>query len=394
MPATALSPLGFDFDAGVIAPFRMPPALRPMAAGVPPLTRLAPGSRHQREKLAVLSAFPELALQCAAGFDPGPALAALAAHAAAEHPDGWAWDGRRAEALRLGTAVDVDPLGRAEVVQTAPGRFGHGDEIARCLRALPPVWRLPGLLALAFAEDLAIVDAAAGRIAWTAVALPSHWSPQDRVGRSMAGFLAMRPDAELQQSTADALVRLGAGPERQERFVWNVTGHPRLHAHPRHVDPQRWPADAASTWPGCAWWRSERQSFLPLPELGQAVFTIGVEVTPLDAAIATPAQAARLRDAVASMTPEVLDDRALPEVRNILLTWLEARAAGDAAAGPGASSTGPGVALPDAAVPDAAPPDAAPEATAPDATAHDAAETAHADPAARTSADPSRRSCR
>lgn len=346
MPATALSPLGFDFDAAVVAPCGMPPAPRPMAGGATPLTPLAPGSRHQREKLAVLSAFPELALQGAAGFDPGPALAALATHAAADHPGAWGWDGRRAEALWLGTAVDVDAHGQAEVVQTAPGRFGHGDEVARCLRALPPVWRLPGLLALAFAEDLAIVEADGGRIAWTAVALPSHWSPQDQIGRSLAEVHVPRPDAELRQHAADVLARLVAGPERRERFAWTVTGHPRLHAHPRHVDPRRWPADAASTWPGCAWWRSERESFLPLPSLQQAVFTIGVEVTPLDAAIATPAQAARLRDAVASMTPAALGDRALAAVRDILLTWLAARTVGDAVETADAGAAAPASARP------------------------------------------------
>ena len=351
MPATALSPLGFDFDAAVAAPFRMQPGLRRMAGGATHLTPLAPGSRHQREKLAVLSAFPELALQSAEGFDAGPALAALATHAAAEHPDAWAWDGRRGEALRLGTAVDVDGHGQAELVQTAPGRFGHGDELARCLRALPSAWRLPGLLALTFAEDLAIVDAAGGRIAWMAVALPSHWSPPDKVGRSFTEVHAPLPDAELLQRAADALVRLVAGPERWERFVWNVTGHPQLHAHPRHVDPQRWPTDVATAWPRCAWWRTERQSFLPLPTRQQAVFTIGVEVAPLAAAIVTPAQAARLRDAVASMTPAVLAYRALAEVRDTLLAWLDARAAGDAAAGPGAPSPNPAAAMPDAAAP-------------------------------------------
>jgi hypothetical protein len=359
MPATAHSPLGFDFDVAVAVPFHRPPALRPMAGGATHLTPLAPGSRHQREKLAVLSAFPELALQGTAGFDPGPALAALAAHAAAEHPDAWVWDGRRAEALRLGTAVDVDAHRHAEVAQTAPGRFGHGDEIARCLRALPPVWRLPGLLALAFAEDLAIVVADGGCIAWTAVALPSHWSPRDEVGRSFAEVHALRPGG---------LMQLVTGPARRERFIWNVTGHPRLHAHPRHVDPQRWPVDAAAIWPRCAWWRTERQSLLPLPSLQQAVFTIGVEVTPLAAAITAPAQAARLRDAVASMTPDMLDERALAEVRQTLLAWLDARAAGDAT-DPGAPSPGPAVALPETTVPAAIRP------IAPDPADPDAAET-------------------
>ena len=48
--------MDFDFDAAVVAPFRMQPGLRRIADGAAQLTPLPPGSRHQREKLAVLSA--------------------------------------------------------------------------------------------------------------------------------------------------------------------------------------------------------------------------------------------------------------------------------------------------------------------------------------------------
>jgi len=310
--------MSFDFDAAVSAPFRMQPGLRRLPAGAAQLTPLAPGSRHQREKLAVLSAFPHLALQCASGFDPAPALHALAAHAAAEHPAAWSWDGRCASAHRLGTAV----VGGA-VEQRAPGRFGLGDEIARCLRPLPAEWRLAGLLSLAFAEDFALVDAADGRIPWLAVALPSHWAPAEKVGRHFAEVHAPVADNALVVRAADALTRLVAGPERWERFVWNVTGHPRLHAHPAHVDPARWPADIAATLPAGAWWRTERQTFIPLPGRGQALFTIQVELQPLAQAIDGPQRAAALHAAVASMSPAVLAYRGLAGVREPLLRWLE-----------------------------------------------------------------------
>src|SRR3954453_7217897 len=122
----------FDFDAAVTAPFRMQPGLRRLAADAAQLTPLAPGSRHQREKLAVLSAYAGQAFVATPGFDAGPALDALCRHAAAERPDAFAWDGRRAHALRLGTAV-VD----GEVEDVAVGSFGLGDEVARCLRGLP-----------------------------------------------------------------------------------------------------------------------------------------------------------------------------------------------------------------------------------------------------------------
>ena len=104
-------------------------------------------------------------------------------------------------------------------------------------------------------------------------------------------------------------------------------GQPRLHAHPARTDPERWPAgtDAVSI-AGAAWWRSERQTFIPVPARRQAVFTILVDVQPLAQAIAPGAQAQRLHDAVESMSPAVLDYRGLGAVREALLGWLAQRA--------------------------------------------------------------------
>jgi dimethylamine monooxygenase subunit A len=306
----------FDFDASVSAPFRMQPGLRRLPTGAPQLTPLAPGSRHQREKLAVLSAFAEQALLAREGFDAAPALHALCKHAADEHPGAFAWDGARAQALRLGTEV-----AGTEVQQVAPGRFGRGDEVARCLHGLPPDWRLAGLLSLAFAEDLAIVDGADASIPWLAVALPSHWAPEEKVGRHFAEVHAPVADNALVVNAGPALMRMVTGPERWERFVWNVSAHPWLHAHPRRCDPGRWARTAVSG----AWWRTERQTFIPLPERRQAVFTILVGVEPLTDAVAAPGRAAKLHDAIASMSPAVLDYRGLTPVREPLLAWLAER---------------------------------------------------------------------
>ncbi len=313
----------FDFEAAVTAPFRMQPGLRRIPAGTPQLVPLVPGSRHQREKLAVLSAFWPEALCATEGFDPAPALDALCRHATAEHPRAWAWDGHRAVAPALGTAV-----AGGEVELLAAGSFGLGDEVARCLRGLPPPWRLAGLLGLAFAEDFAIVDAASGTIPWLSVALPSHWAPPGKVGRHFAEVHGPVADnAQLLQATA-GLLRLmsghaaGGGADRFERFVWTVTDHPRLHAHPTRTDAERWRGGLA----GGAWFRSERQTFLPLPALHQAVFTIHVNLEPLADLAAAPGRAARLHAAIATMSPAVLAYRGLAPVRDELLAWLAERA--------------------------------------------------------------------
>lgn len=364
--------MSFDFDAAVQAPFRMQPGLRRLAAGACHLTPCAPGARHMREKLAVLSAYPQQALLAVPGFDAGPALDALARRACAEHPATLRWDGRRAEAPALGVAVDGDA-----VLDLAAGSFGLGDEVGRCLRGLPPGWRLPGLLSLAFEEDFAVLDGRDGRIPWLAVALPSHWAPESKLGLSFAAVHAPVADSELLRAATAALVKLATGDERWERFVWTIADHPRLHAHPAHTDPERWRAlldpgraaddhaadghaadgratdSAAADGRGAggagaggagassgppdlpdfgsrAWWRTERQTFLPLrtPQGDpQAVFTIHVQTQPLAEAVAAPGRAAQLRASLASMSEAVLAYRGLTPVREGLLAWLDARTA-------------------------------------------------------------------
>jgi dimethylamine monooxygenase subunit A len=310
--------MAFDFEHAVGVPFRMQPGLRRLQGGAAQLTPLMPGSRHQREKLAVLSSFWPQALLVREGFDAAPALAAVCAQAAAEHPRAWAWDGQRAQALLLNTAVDA----AGQVTQTAPGAFGLGDEVARCLRILPPEWRLTGLVSLAFAEDLALVDGADASIPWLAVALPSHWAPETKVGRHFATVHAPVADNALLLKAAEGLTRLVTGADRWERFVWNVTDQPRLHAHPDRADPRRWQFTAVAE----AWWRTEHQTFIPLPGQGQAVFTILVQVQRLQEALDTPRRAQALHDSIASMTPAVLGYRGLTTVRDPLLAWLSARA--------------------------------------------------------------------
>jgi hypothetical protein len=321
----------FDFDAAVRAPFRMQPGLRRLPQGAPQLTLLAPGSRHQREKLAVLSAFWPQALCRTPGFDAFPALATLCRHAADAYPLAWQWDGAQAHAVGLGAAVG--PGGRIE--RRASGAFGLGDEITRCLEGLPSDWRLAGLLGLAFAEDFAVIDGQTGTVPWMAVALPSHWSPPDKVGRPFRAIHGPVADNALLMSAADSLMHLATAGAHWERFVWTVTDHPRLHAYPTRVPEPRW----ADTPIAQAWWRTEHQTLLPLAEApsAQAVFTIHVEVQPLAAAMATPGHARAVHEAVATMSPEVLAYRGLTPVRDELLGWLAARS-GAAEADPDAAT--------------------------------------------------------
>jgi hypothetical protein len=318
-PAASVSD-AFDFLAAVQAPFRMQPGLRRLSEGSQQLHPNARDSRHLLEKLQALGTPAPSALQCVPGFDPLPGLHALAAHAASEHPAAFGWDGDRADARLLGWSVRGAEL---QPIADAPAPM---PEVGTCLAQLAPPWRLTGLLALAFAEDFALLDGRTARIPWMAVALPSHWAPEQKIGLRFAQVHAPVADSALLLAAGEALARLVSAPTRWERFVWNITPRPTLNAHPA-LPAARWRAADADAVAAQACWRTERQTFIPAPQAGLAVFTILVDTQPLVQAIDRTDKAQRLRDAIASMSPAVLQYRNLSAVRGPLLDWLARHAA-------------------------------------------------------------------
>ena len=315
---------GFDFSL-VTAPFRMQPGLRRVAPGAPQLTPTAPGSRHLREKTAVLGSAAPRALCAVPGFDEAPVLRAIAAEAARSCPAAFRVDeshgAMRCEAPSLGWAVEADRV------------VGDGDAaIGALLGDLPPQLRRSALLSLAFAEDFAVLDGATATVPWLAVCLPSHWAPEEKVGRAFAEVHAPVADGDVLRAASASLARLVTADERWERFVWTITADPRLHQHPMH-GAAPWPcaigADApadADALVARASLRSERQTFVPIAGTGLAVFTILVDSVALADAVTTADAARRLHDAIASMSPAVLAYRRLDVARDRLLAWLAARA--------------------------------------------------------------------
>ncbi|MBV9890140.1 MAG: DUF3445 domain-containing protein [Rhizobacter sp.] len=323
--------MAFDFSL-VTAPFRMQPGLRRVAPGCAQLTANRVGDRHLREKLAVLGSAPTQALCAVATFDETLALVAIAAESArlglaAFHVERTPAGTVLCEAPLLGWSTDGERV------------VGDGDAaIGAVLGALPAHLRRAALVSLAFAEDFAVLDATTATVPWLAVCLPSHWAPEDKVGRAFAAVHAPVADGELLRAASASLAALVTGAERWERFVWTITADSRLHQHP---------ARSSVAWPGplggdaqedrealvaLASLRSERQTFLPIPGARQAVFTILVDSLPLAQAVVAAEDARRLHDALASMSPPVLAYRRLDRARDRLLGWLAARGDGAASA--------------------------------------------------------------
>ena len=313
----------FDFEA-ITTPFRMQPGLRKLAAGASQLTVNRPGDRALREKTRILMHHADTALLVTPDFEMGSAVQALLRHTSHAHPQAIqiASDGR-VSATQLGWSVcgaDISGAGPAE--------------IGACLAAVHAPWRLTALMCLAFAEDFALIDAAGGRIPWMAVCLPSHWVPRDKIGLAFTQIHAPVADNQTLLAAGDHLARLVTQEPRWERFVWTITNAASLDNHPLRVQKQQWPAEDqadAGQLAAAAYWRTERQTFIPLPELDQAIFTIHVQVEPLAQAVCTATQATPVFTALASMSQAVLDYRGLAPARNRLLQWLGERAGMDGA---------------------------------------------------------------
>lgn len=309
----------FDFSL-VSAPFRMQPGLRRVASGASQLTPALPNSRHLREKMAVLASFPAQALQSVAGFDVAPLFAALAAEASMDAPAAFAFDadaGLDADAPLLGWSIH-----RGEPT-------GDGDPaIGALLSALPPSQRATALLCLAFEEDFAVLDGDTSAVPWLAVCLPSRWAPCEKLGRHFAAIHAPVADSAMLLAASASLARLVTGADRWERFVWTISSDTRLNQHPAQGRTP-WPADADAdpdALAALASFRSERQTFVPMAGSHQAIFTIHIESVPLARAVNTGEAARRVHDALASMSPAVLDYRGLADAHDRLLSWLASRA--------------------------------------------------------------------
>ncbi len=268
--------LAFDF-AQISVPFRMQPGLARLPDDATHLTALAADHPLFEEKRRVYEA--DLSRHGVPGFDPAPALAAIARQARAQGIAG---------ALDAGTPLE-----------------------------------------LAFEEDFAVLEGDGGTLPWLCVCTPSHWAPEDKLGLPLAAVHTPVADAELLQAATRPLVALATGGGSWERRVWSISPSSRHDQHPRRHTPAAWPEthNPAAFAAGC-WLRTERQTFFPVGGgTRQAVFTIRVQIQPLAPAVDTTAKARRLHDSLASMSDTVLAYKGLTAARHRLLQWLVMQAA-------------------------------------------------------------------
>jgi dimethylamine monooxygenase subunit A len=248
-------------------PLRMQPGLRRVACDELRLTPLVQGSALYEEKRAVFEAGQSL--HVVPGFDPGPALAAIANRAAL-----------------LGSSAPIE---------------------------------------LGFEEDFAVLDGATGTLPWLCVCVPSHWAPEQKLGLDFMALHGPVADNAALLAASQQLVALVTAGECWERFVWTVSPSPRHDQHPIRHARTPWPAtDDPEEFAARCWLRAERQTFFPVGQgTRQAVFAIRVMLQPLVEAVRQSGEARRLRESLGSMSPAVLDYKNLTLAHARLMRWLD-----------------------------------------------------------------------
>jgi hypothetical protein len=194
-------------------------------------------------------------------------------------------------------------------------------QVYNYLKTRAALQRLWDCLALAVQEDLVIVqdDGEMGVSELMHVCFPSHWNPGERVGQSLVGL--HEPVANNEQllkaskNTLQAMVNKGPFV----RFVWSLNSTDELNLNPAfHTHGRKKPlGDDPSQW----FFRIERQTTLPMPDLQRSLFTIRILVAPL-ASVLNDERKKLLEQAVLSMDEKLLTYKGLVTKKRVLLEYL------------------------------------------------------------------------
>jgi len=150
------------------------------------------------------------------------------------------------------------------------------------------------------------------------VCFPSSWDPAARAGAGFAALHAPVPHSETLRAASGRVVRAMVAKGPFVRYVWSLAPDDALDRNPRRAlelppvtDPTR------------LWFRVERQTVMPLPASGRALFTILVYRAPLPHVLDTPDRRSTLASALRSMDAALLAYKGVGGLREPLLAYLD-----------------------------------------------------------------------
>lgn len=179
-------------------------------------------------------------------------------------------------------------------------------------------------------EDIAVMTREGDKNWLAALHLcsPSHWSAEDKIGKSFFDIHTPVPGIQKINSAhlawVDAMITKGP----YVRFVWGFGTDDRLNHHPEAPpgqDPVAWKGRSFSLrQDGKSPFilRVERQVLLPLPKVQSAIFLIRVSFVDGQAIKSNPKERELLRSALQSMTEESLVYKGLKSSLPDILAWL------------------------------------------------------------------------
>ncbi|WP_159998897.1 DUF3445 domain-containing protein [Roseomonas sp. 18066] len=168
------------------------------------------------------------------------------------------------------------------------------------------------------------------RLVGAVLCFPSRWRLADKMGKLLGAVHRPVPFyGQKLERPVDRFLGLLKPGRMAVRLNWSVIDDATLFQPTGHGRAEPANAITADNAGRDLVLRVERQSFRRLPESGLVVFGIRIHVTPLAAVTARPGEAARLREAVLALPPEMERYKSLLPFRPALLEYLDAEVARD-----------------------------------------------------------------
>jgi dimethylamine monooxygenase subunit A len=163
------------------------------------------------------------------------------------------------------------------------------------------------------------------RTEYLSVCFPSRWDPREKLGLDFAAIHSPVADNQMLQAAGPSIMAMAFIKQSMLRHVWLIVPSASLAQHPEQNDYSwaRTLADPSPLLPRL-FFRVERQTTWPLPQLDRAVFFIRVMMCPLvDVLGVEPERALQLSETLASMSPAVVAYRGMTDAMPRLLTELK-----------------------------------------------------------------------
>lgn len=218
------------------------------------------------------------------------------------------------------------------------GQAGHADEAA--LKAMASLYRIQTGLAVpadavaltqTLAEDFVILHDESHRgfvVRYLSVCFASNWRPDQKLGLNFAQIHAPIAQNSRLLAAREGIEKIAFRQSPILRHIWLISPTASLWQNPADRVPHWKKANAQGKDDpvgllSSLCFRVERQTTLPLPEIGRAIFFIRVLVCSLrDVLQIDKTRATMLSEALATMSPEFARYRGMQEVRRPLIAAL------------------------------------------------------------------------